>query len=179
MSSYWAANHGTALVLSYAEIDKMLDKYREQNPEGTEKYELWDDIIYDFRKLVRSKYAGKTPSEGNSPKLYFQVTAVNTEETSAPTLQPYVWKGKPNVAGRFLKDGEFEPNPDYEYNRYEKDVYAIWSDKNLNSPEAFVEQPYKSYEDLKQEFKDKLASYLPDDFDWDSHIGVFDFASFA
>ena len=38
---------------------------------------------------------------------------------------------------------------------------------------------YKSTEEIIKEFKEKLAAYVPDDFDWESHIGFFQCASFA
>ena len=47
MSSYWAANHGTALVLSHDEMEAMLEKYIEQNPADTNNediFELWEEI---------------------------------------------------------------------------------------------------------------------------------------
>nr|WP_317439871.1 hypothetical protein [uncultured Enterocloster sp.] len=45
--------------------------------------------------------------------------------------------------------------------------------------DTFNEKPYASYEALRQEFKDKLERYLPDDFDWDAHIGRFRYAAYA
>lgn len=38
---------------------------------------------------------------------------------------------------------------------------------------------YHSYEEIREEFQLKLKAYLPKDFDWDSHIGVFSYASYA
>ena len=38
---------------------------------------------------------------------------------------------------------------------------------------------YKYTEEIVKEFKEKLAAYVPDDFDWESHIGFFQCASFA
>lgn len=183
MGNYWAANHGTALVLSYEEMNDMLHKYIEQNPadvNGKESFEIWNEIINEYRNLICSKHAGTILTEDNcSAKLYFTVTDVSCAFTSGATLHPYVVNGKPNVPGTFNERGNFIPNPDHVCHKYNDDVYAIWSDKELNSAAAFVEQPYKSYDDLRQEFKNKLKTYLPDDFDWDSHIGVFDYASFA
>lgn len=49
--------------------------------------------------------------------------------------------------------------------------YFFTSERELDSPEAFEERPYISYEEFLQEFKGKMAVYLPEDFDWDSYIG--------
>nr|WP_302168356.1 hypothetical protein [uncultured Schaedlerella sp.] len=53
--------------------------------------------------------------------------------------------------------------------------YFFHSEHELDAPEAFDERPYNSYEEFKQEFKDKMAAYLPDDFGWDAHIGRFNY----
>ena len=41
----------------------------------------------------------------------------------------------------------------------------------MDSAEAFIQNPYPTYEDLVQEFKNKLIGLVPDDFSWDAHIG--------
>lgn len=35
------------------------------------------------------------------------------------------------------------------------------------------------YEELRQEFQDRLSAYLPETFDWNNHIGTFSYAGFA
>lgn len=183
MSSYWAANHGTALVLSHDEMEAMLEKYIEQNPADTNNediFELWEEINDDSRELIRSIYAGIIPNKhGHPARQYFTVTDVSCDYTSGVTLQPYMVNGKPNTPGAFDNEGNFTPNPGHIYHEYDDDVYAIWSDRQLNSTPALIDRPYGSYGELRQEFEDKLKKYLPDGFDWDAHIGVFDYASCA
>lgn len=62
---------------------------------------------------------------------------------------------------------------------FRKRLYVIFADKDMDGFDTFNEKPYASYEALRQEFKDKLERYLPDDFDWDAHIGRFRYAAYA
>ncbi len=57
--------------------------------------------------------------------------------------------------------------------------YMFYSDYTLDSVEVFEKRPYHSYQEFRQEFQDKMAAYLPDDFDWDAHIGTFSYAHYA
>lgn len=167
MGMYWEANHGTALVLTYSEMDDMMDEYIKQQPQDmqpSEKQILEDNDSYEYRPLIAS----------NDAKVQFHLNKIDEYYTSGVTLQPYIHNGKPN-----MPTIEQESNPEYIYHAYDESVYVLWSDKELNSAAAFVQTPYPTYEDLKQEFKDKLERYLPKDFDWDAHIGIFDFASYA
>lgn len=50
-------------------------------------------------------------------------------------------------------------------------AFVLWSDRLLDGPSSFTEMPYKSYGEFVQEFKDKIGSYVPEDFDWDAHLG--------
>ncbi|MBQ6857620.1 MAG: hypothetical protein IJO13_11025 [Lachnospiraceae bacterium] len=61
----------------------------------------------------------------------------------------------------------------------DKNLYVVFSDKDMMSVESFEKKRYDSYEELVQEFKDKLQNYLPDDFEWDIHIGNFSYAAYA
>lgn len=59
------------------------------------------------------------------------------------------------------------------------DAIIIWSDKSMMPWEILNGNSYKSTDDIIEEFKEKLATYLPDDFNWKSHIGFIEFAVFA
>ncbi len=49
----------------------------------------------------------------------------------------------------------------------------------MNSVKAFDEKPYASYQDFVQEFRDKVGSYLPEDFDWNVHLGYLSYAAWG
>lgn len=66
-------------------------------------------------------------------------------------------------------------------NLHGKDCYAFFADHEVTSGPYFdrKEERYETYEDLLREFQGKLKTYLPEDFDWDAHIGDFSYACFA
>ena len=57
--------------------------------------------------------------------------------------------------------------------------YMAFSDKSFDGPEVFSKKPYDSYEAFVEEFKRKFEKYLPSDFDWDAHLGRFNYAAYA
>lgn len=57
--------------------------------------------------------------------------------------------------------------------------YIIYTDKSTRPQDLLGDEGYKSTEEIVKEFKEKLAAYVPDGFDWESHIGFFQCATFA
>ena len=57
--------------------------------------------------------------------------------------------------------------------------YIIYTDKSTRPQDLLGADGYKSTEEIVKEFKEKLAAYVPDGFDWESHIGFFQCATFA
>ena len=49
-------------------------------------------------------------------------------------------------------------------------MLVIWA---LNQPEPFAPVYPGGPDEIRKEFKDILGEYLPNDFDWDAHIGYF------
>ena len=54
-----------------------------------------------------------------------------------------------------------------------------YTDKSTRPQDLLRADGYKSTEEIVKEFNEKLAAYIPDDFDWESHIGFFQYAAFA
>ena len=82
-------------------------------------------------------------------------------------LVPYRVNGKPN--------NKWEKNE----NIPDNNVYVVDADKNINGMDCFEKKAYESYEEFVSEFKDKMNGCLPEDFDWDAHIGIYSYACFA
>lgn len=57
--------------------------------------------------------------------------------------------------------------------------YIIYTDKSTRPQDLLGADGYKSTEEIVKEFKEKLAAYVPDGFDWESHIGFFQCVTFA
>lgn len=158
MSSYWAAYYGTALVLSEEEYVSFLNSYAEHHDIAREKME--EDIAEEGLRnypFVRSK-----PTEAD---VTFEITEILTDDCDGMRLVPY--RTAPG-------------DSDYKLLRWHN-CFVVFSDKYPGSMLYHFsgEKAYESYDDLVTEFKDKLSAYLPEDFDWDTHIGVFDYAMYA
>lgn len=189
MSDYWAANHGTGLVLNATEFRLFAETYikkTEPNADTEDELEdliedLLDRIEYESLGLTRSKYLG-TPNATENEHVFY-ITSVSTDYCDGTWMVPYFIEKDGELVKniqRTFEGNKFIPNKDFVAHdlRYD-DQYVVFSDKRLNSPDAFIEKPYPNYEALVQEFKDKLKAYLPDDFDWNAHIGMVDYASYA
>ena len=68
---------------------------------------------------------------------------------------------------------------DEDESRYCGNSIVLFAKQNRLSGKAFENPPYRSYDELVGEFKGFLQEYLPDDFDWDNHVGVFRYACYA
>lgn len=66
-----------------------------------------------------------------------------------------------------------------EESRYCGNSIVLFARRDRLSADAFENPPYHSYRELTDEFKGFLRQYLPEDFDWDEHIGVFRYACYA
>lgn len=111
-------------------------------------------------------------------RRYF-VTRISPDDCDGMSFQPYYTNGKANI---YCPDENgLNINPDYvDFIVLRNETsYMFYSDRLLDSVEAFERRPYGSYEEFKREFKDKMGKYLPDDFDWDAHIGRFNYACYA
>ena len=54
-----------------------------------------------------------------------------------------------------------------------KDVYMVWSDKPTLLSDILNGRSYAFTDEITESFKRMMKIYLPNDFDWESHIGEF------
>lgn len=181
MASYWSGYKGTGMVLTQPEFDKMLEVYMEKNPEQSDITKTIDNYGCDITKFTMSKYAGES-----MPKLQD-----DNKYDNKITYIEQILKDKPDrfIFKPFYKsDDTINMNHETsngcwiiaEYHHTISDsgadcCYVLSSNKDMLSPKIFEEKPYESYQDFIQEFKDKLESYLPSDFDWNAHLGIFSY----
>lgn len=156
MSSYWAGYYGVALVLKDKEFDDFCEKYKSINL-------IDDDTFDDALNEDGVRYYNFIRSDKNGS---FEITDVCVEECDGMYLIPYYHNGQEN---KNYGNSSLRLNS----------CYAIFADKAMDSLSAFTKRPYESYADLVQEFKSKLKCYLPEDFNWDEHIGRFSYAANA
>lgn len=198
MSSYWAGYSGTALVLTQDEFEAMMGVYKSKNPRDAERILDEYDSLYDCDRanLIRGVFAGRDLRDDHAPekvpkslynrddsnsqndKYYFQAVLVDPDDCDGATLTPfYNSNGEKNVYV-LDDDGNVVRTQDYTVHLGEP-VWAFFSDRDLASVNTLEARPYKGYSELLEEFKNKLAAYLPEDFQWDSHIGHFSYACYA
>lgn len=107
---------------------------------------------------------------------FFTACVASPSRSDSMFFQPYYTNNKPNLY--FVDKEEKTQNPDYisQVSLRHETSYVFYSDHKLDSVDVFESRPYNSYQEFRQEFQDKMAAYLPDDFDWDAHIGTFSYA---
>jgi len=183
------AYYGSGLVLDETEFTCFIEQYLQLNKLSKEEIvkETWGDhyqearqhhsvdVLFDNMVMadeVAFRWGADLPD--TECERYFSVDYASTD-CGEVMFQPYHVNGKANV--RYANRKTQTANQDFvDFLDIQGDRYFFHSDHELDSPEAFEERPYGSYEEFRQEFVDKMGAYLPGDFDWDSHIGRFNYA---
>lgn len=159
MSMYWAGYYGQGLVLTESEFSGFLANYKAKCTN--------EEILRNLEYLENGDIDVWDVSFVTSTGIKFGVSFEGNDNTSGFRLIPYRIDGKPNT--------KWHKNEDIP----SSDVYIIYSDKAIDGMECFDKKAYESYEEFLNEFKNKMDSCLPEDFDWDAHIGIYSYACFA
>ena len=95
-------------------------------------------------------------------------------------FMPYRVNDKFNVPHN-MKNGAETENPEFVdwIDLRAETSYMIFCEIPLDGPMSFVKRPYASYEDFVNEFRHKMERYLPKDFDWDAHLGRFNYSAYC
>lgn len=178
MSQYFSAVSGMAVVFSPKEVTEFLTRYllETYKKDGVtdDDVNYITDCVSDSFYLIRSKYRfdfiKEFPSiekcmddniiEKHKNKL-FKCIEYNENSCSGGILYPL---------SRFVCEQFVDVNDG---------SYVIYTDKSTRPQDLFAKDGYKTIDEIVEEFKEKLAAYVPDDFDWESHIGFFQCAAFA
>lgn len=164
MSAYWAAYYGVALVLDEREYIDFSNRFGEIFPDSLENGDILEE--------------GNTTTFQNSAGMTVDITKIPTDNCDGMYLIPFVQEdGNPNIfiAG---KESKTPLRTVKGKNMRNGDCYAVFADKDMIGPGAFIDT-YHSYSEIKKEFQEKLKEFLPENFDWDRHIGVFSYACYA
>lgn len=168
--------YGNGLLLNPREYRDFLRKYYRKNGLTEEKlaksyaeYVGIQDIIQaDYKKLAKeaadkfgyitSDFSGHDiVLDAKNKNLRFSIIAIKPTSSRPITFVPYRINGKTN---------EF-----YKHYYICQKRYLAFCDIDIDRRKFKCCGMYASYADLVKEFKKKFEKYLPDDFDWDSHIG--------
>lgn len=174
MSEYWAGFYTRKKELNFVlrenEFIDFLVVYQKLN-NLTGVLEEFDAETIDEYWFVCSDHAGEYTDVDDIPSGHaFCVTEFPTEESDHMLFIPYASNGRRNL--HLMGQA---PNLDYaEYRMEDEKVYVIHLARNADNPALFAsEEPHALYYQLLDGLKRKLDRYLPDNFDWDTHIGCF------
>lgn len=185
MSSYWSAISGTVLLLSSTETDDFLQSYlsKTYTPDAT-----FDDVKNMLERISEQGYDESYLLKSKSRKEAIKTlpTLDSTFNLDLETIRKV--KGSIFTIDEYDEDeysgGMFYPisklnNKEQTYTNVENNSVLIYSSKSTNPLNILSNKSYKSLDELIQDYKDTVGDYLPDDFDWDSHIGFFQCAVYA
>lgn len=159
--SYWTGYNGQGLCLTEDEYEVFLDAYvKAQKAAGNH------EALREVEKLDEDEDLSNIWFVSLSGKK-FSLFCADDGCTEGFRLIPYRMNGRPNkkwdTCPQTLSDN----------------MYVLDCDRPIEGIDCFEEKAYKSYEEFVDEFKRKMESYLPKDFDWDAHIGMYNYACYA
>lgn len=158
--SYWAAYSGQGLVLNLREFNEFQEKYLSSVNNGDKGIKELGEY-YDGEKTIDEVHFTKPGTD--DAFMFFEVDDGSCEGFR---LFNYRIDGKKNDK---WKQADVPMN----------NVYVLDAERQMDGMDCFDRQAYPSYEAFVQEFKDKMAAYLPEKFNWDAHIGHYSYACFA
>ena len=195
MSGYWSAMTGTALILSPEEYDNMLLNYLKTafKPDADKKdashymnscEELSDEIpiiktscldvikpLYPTMDAFLDKWQNNAYNSNDDISIaknlvYFN--RYNTDEYSGGGFYPIDTSANEEFNGQRIPYFDVANDSEIMYTRFSTLSIDLLKDKH-----------YTSNDDIINEFKDAIGTYLPDDFDWKKHVGEFRCAAYA
>ena len=194
MSEWNAGYYGSGLRLNEEEFIRFLERYLALNPkepkmameyfvsvatyDPEEAFELTAEAVQDCGYIPSNLAGTEIAMDPKSEKRFGIVRIQNDDIYDGMRFMPYRVNGKFNVP--YITAGEEKSeNPEFVnwIDLRSETSYMVFSDRDLDGPMSFVRKPYDSYENFVDEFRRKMGQYLPEDFDWDAHIGRFNYSA--
>ncbi len=164
----------TAMEYSYEEFDPAVT----YDPD--EAFDLTAEAYQDCGYVLSNLAGTEIAMDPESEKRFGIVRIPADDIYDGMRFMPYRASGKFNVP--YITAGkEKNKNPEFVdwIDLRSETSYMVFCDRDLDGPMSFVKQPYDSYEDFADEFRRKMGQYLPEDFDWDAHIGRFNYSAYC
>ena len=194
MSEWNAGYYGSGLRLNEEEFTRFFERYLALNPkepkmameyfvsvatyDPEEAFELTAEAVQDCGYIPSNLAGTEIAMDPESEKRFGIVRIQNDDIYDGMRFMPYRVNGKFNVP--YITAGEEKSeNPEFVnwIDLRSETSYMVFSDRDLDGPMSFVRKPYDSYEDFVDEFRRKMGQYLQEDFDWDAHIGRFNYSA--
>lgn len=196
MSEWNAGYYGSGLRLNEEEFMSFFKRYLTLNPkelkmaieyfapgatcDQEEAFELTAEADQDCGYVPSNLAGTEITMDPESEKRFGIVKIQNDDIYDGMRFMPYRVNGKFNVP--YITAGEEKSkNPEFVdwIDLRSETSYMVFCDRDLDGPMSFVRRPYDSYEDFVDEFRRKMGQYLPEDFDWDAHIGRFNYSAYC
>lgn len=196
MSEWNAGYYGSGLRLNEEEFMSFFKRYLALNPkelkmameyfapgatyDPEEAFELTAEAVQDCGYVPANLAGTEIAMDPESEKRFGIVKIQNDDIYDGMRFMPYRVNGKFNVP--YITAGEEKSkNPEFVdwIDLRSETSYMVFCDRDLDGPMSFVRRPYDSYEDFVDEFRRKMGQYLPEDFDWDAHIGRFNYSAYC
>ena len=196
MSEWNAGYYGSGLRLNEEEFMSFFKRYLALNPkepkmaieyfapgatcDQEEAFELTAEADQECG-YVPSNLAGTGIAMDPESEKRFGIARIPDDDIyDGMRFMPYRVNGKFNVP-YVIVDEEKSKNPEFVdwIDLRSETSYMVFCDRDLDGPMSFVKKPYDSYEDFVDEFRRKMGQYLPEDFDWDAHIGRFNYSAYC
>lgn len=196
MSEWNAGYYGSGLRLNEEEFMSFFKRYLALNPkelkmaieyfapgatcDQEEAFELTAEADQDCGYVPSNLAGTEIAMDPESEKRFGIVRIPDDDIYDGMRFMPYRVNGKFNVPYVIVGE-EKSKNPEFVdwIDLRSETSYMVFCDRNLDGPMSFVRRPYDSYEDFVDEFRRKMGQYLPEDFDWDAHIGRFNYSAYC
>ena len=196
MSEWNAGYYGSGLRLNEEEFMSFFKRYLALNPkelkmaieyfapgatcDQEEAFELTAEADQDCGYVPSNLAGTEIAMDPESEKRFGIVRIPDDDIYDGMRFMPYRVNGKFNVPYVIVGE-EKSKNPEFVdwIDLRSETSYMVFCDRDLDGPMSFVKKPYDSYEDFVNEFRRKMGQYLPEDFDWDEHIGRFNYSAYC
>lgn len=196
MSEWNAGYYGSGLKLNEEEFMSFFKRYLALNPkelkmaieyfapgatcDQEEAFELTAEADQDCGYVPSNLAGTEIAMDPESEKRFGIVRIPDDDIYDGMRFMPYRVNGKFNVPYVIVGE-EKSKNPEFVdwIDLRSETSYMVFCDRDLDGPMSFVRRPYDSYEDFVDEFRRKMGQYLPEDFDWDAHIGRFNYSAYC
>ena len=196
MSEWNAGYYGSGLRLNEEEFMSFFKRYLALNPkelkmaieyfapgatcDQEEAFELTAEADQDCGYVPSNLAGTEIAMDPESEKRFGIVRIPDDDIYDGMRFMPYRVNGKFNVPYVIVGE-EKSKNPEFVdwIDLRSETSYMVFCDRDLDGPMSFVRRPYDSYEDFVDEFRRKMGQYLPEDFDWDAHLGRFNYSAYC
>ena len=196
MSEWNAGYYGSGLRLNEEEFMSFFKRYLALNPkelkmaieyfapgatcDQEEAFELTAEADQDCGYVPSNLAGTEIAMDPESEKRFGIVRIPDDDIYDGMRFMPYRVNGKFNVPYVIVGE-EKSKNPEFVdwIDLRSETSYMVFCDRDLDGPMSFVRRPYDSYEDFVDEFRRQMGQYLPEDFDWDAHIGRFNYSAYC